>query len=414
MTNPYRAALATRGAPGFVLAAFVGRLPISMVGLGTILLVHERTGSYGFAGAVAAFGALSEAVSAPVLGRALDRFGQARVLTGGVGVFVVALAGLVVAVRVDAPSPTWFLTAAGAGTAMPPVGACVRSRWTAKVGGTPLLASAFALESSIDEVVFVLGPSLVTFLAVAVSPSVGLVAAATFGTAGTLALVAQRSTDPGPAEPGRVAHAGMLRAGGTRLLMVVYLAVGSSFGALDVSMVAFSRAHGAAAAGGALLGLVAGGSCLSGLVYGARRHEGSPAGRFRLTLGCFGAGLCLPLAGANVAVMAPLAVCAGLTIAPALINGFGLVERLVDPAARTEGFAWLTTAVATGEAGGSPLAGRLIDLAGPRAGLLVTASSAVVAALIAQSGYRALSLPSTQEFPASGNTQPSAEAASER
>lgn len=386
MTNPYREALAVRGAPGFVAAAFVGRLPISMVGLGTILLVHDRTGSYGFAGAVAASAALAEAALAPTVGRTLDRLGQARVLTACLGAHVLALAGLIIAVRSGSPAPTWFLAAALAGAFLPPVGACVRARWTAKIGGTPLIASAFALESAVDEVVFVLGPSLVTVLVAVVSPAAGLAASGAFGVIGTLALVAQRATDPGPA--GRLTSPGanMLRGSGTRLLVGVFGVVGMTFGGLDVSMVAFARAHGATVAGGALLGLVATGSCIGGLVYGARTHRRPLAARFQLTLGCMAVGLCLPLLGSGIALMAPLAVCAGLSIAPVLINGYGLAEHLVAPEARTEGFAWLTTAIATGVAIGSPLAGRLIDTSGPRAGLVVTATAAVVAAAVGRSG----------------------------
>jgi MFS family permease len=389
MTTPYQQALATPGAPGFVTAAFVGRLPIAMVGLGTILLVAGRTGSYGLAGAVAASGALAEAACAPTIGRALDRLGQARVLLSCVAVHVSAVAGVIVAVRAGGPEVTWFLAAAVGGATMPPVGACVRSRWTAKLGGTPLLASALALESAVDELVFILGPTTVTVLAAAVSPVAGLATSASFAVIGTVALVGQRASDPGPARRGAAARVRMLGARATRLLIFTFLATGAAFGGLDVSMVAFSRAHGAGAAGGMLLGLVALGSAAGGLVYGARAHRRALERRFRLTVGCLAAGLCLPLAAPGVALMAPLAVCSGLAIAPALINGYALIERIVPPEARTEGFVWLTTAIATGVAIGSPVAGRFIDASSPRAGFVVVAACGMIAASVAASNVRA-------------------------
>ncbi|MGF7234633.1 MAG: MFS transporter [Frankia sp.] len=385
MTSPYRRALATPGAPGFVAAAFVGRLPIAMVGIGTILLVQARTGSYGIAGAVAAGAALAEATAAPLVGRALDRLGQARVLIICLTLHIAAMGGLVVAVRAGAPEPTWFVGAAVCGAAMPPVGACVRSRWTSKLAGDPLLASALALESAIDELVFMVGPTIITLLAAAVSPVAGLAAAATFGTVGVLTLVRQRATDPGPSQGGPGARIRMLRGQATRRLVLTFLATGAAFGGLDVSMVAFSRAHHAGAVGGALLGLVALGSGVGGLVYGARSHRRVLETRFRLTAGCMAVGLCIPLLAPGVLVMTPLAVASGLAIAPALINGYGLVERLVPPAARTEGFAWLTTAIATGVALGSPLAGRLIDASTPRTGFVVVAGCGTLAAAVAAS-----------------------------
>ncbi len=61
----YRQVLPTLGAHCFVPAVFVGRLPISMIGLGTVLLVHGRTGSYALAGAVFATGVLAQALVGP-------------------------------------------------------------------------------------------------------------------------------------------------------------------------------------------------------------------------------------------------------------------------------------------------------------------------------------------------------------
>ena len=65
----------------------VARLPISMVGLGIVLLVEAATGSYGLAGAVSAVYVVANAVFAIVQGRLLDRLGQARVLVPVVAVF---------------------------------------------------------------------------------------------------------------------------------------------------------------------------------------------------------------------------------------------------------------------------------------------------------------------------------------
>jgi MFS family permease len=108
--NAYRAVLAAPGARWFVLAAFVGRLPMSMLGLGTIVLVQGRTGSYGLPGAVTAVAAVCFAVGAPVAGRLADRAGQARVLRASLAAHLAGLAGLVAAAT--AGGPRWPLFAA--------------------------------------------------------------------------------------------------------------------------------------------------------------------------------------------------------------------------------------------------------------------------------------------------------------
>ena len=94
MANPYLQVLRTPHALPMVLAAFIGRLPLSMVGLGCVLLVASETGSYGYGGAVAAAGAVTTALAGPVLGRLADSHGQRRVLLPVLAVFVVSGVGV--------------------------------------------------------------------------------------------------------------------------------------------------------------------------------------------------------------------------------------------------------------------------------------------------------------------------------
>lgn len=54
MLDTYRRVLSLPGALAFSLSGLLGRLPISMISLGIVLLVSERTGSYSLAGSVSA------------------------------------------------------------------------------------------------------------------------------------------------------------------------------------------------------------------------------------------------------------------------------------------------------------------------------------------------------------------------
>ena len=101
MANPYLQVLRTPHALPMVLAAFIGRLPLSMVGLGCVLLVASETGSYGLGGAVAAVGAVTTALAGPVLGRLADSHGQRRVLLPVLAVFVPSGLTFLFAVRED-------------------------------------------------------------------------------------------------------------------------------------------------------------------------------------------------------------------------------------------------------------------------------------------------------------------------
>jgi MFS family permease len=84
----------------------------------------------------------------------------------------------------------------------------------------------------------------------------------------------------------------------------------------------------------------------------------------------------------SVALMAPAALLAGIAISPSLIGAFGLVDPLVPPAARTEGFSWLNSGLGVGVAAGFAASGAVADSSSARTALLVALGGAVAAAAV--------------------------------
>ncbi|MCY7366469.1 MAG: MFS transporter, partial [Frankiaceae bacterium] len=76
----YGPLLRTPGAKTFSAAALLGRMPIAMLGIGTVLLVEDRRGSYALAGLVSAAYAGGRAALGPLGSRLVDRLGQRVVL----------------------------------------------------------------------------------------------------------------------------------------------------------------------------------------------------------------------------------------------------------------------------------------------------------------------------------------------
>ena len=99
---PYRR-IFTPGTALFSLTGLVARLPISMVGLGIVLLAEHETGSYAFAGAVSAVALVANALFAVVQGRLLDRVGQARVLPLLISLWGAGLAAAMLSLTEDWP-----------------------------------------------------------------------------------------------------------------------------------------------------------------------------------------------------------------------------------------------------------------------------------------------------------------------
>ncbi len=381
----YAVLLRTPGVRGFSAAAFVGRMPIAMLGIGTVLLVQDRRGSYALAGLVTAASAIGSSVVSPQVSRLVDRYGQRRVLPVQLAVSVTGLLALVVLAGSSAPAAVLPAAAAVSGGAFPQLGSCARARWNAvlaKQGRTGEVPKAYAWESVVDEVVFVLGPLLVVLCAV-VDPAVGLLLAALLATVGTLGFTAQRSTEPVVVRTHGRRSRSALTERGIPALVASSAFVGVVFGSIEVTMVAFAGERGARSSAGWLLALVAGGSACAGLVYGARTWSTPLPRRYVRSLLVLALG-CVPLLLApSVPVMAPAALLAGIAVSPTLIASFGLVDLLVPAASRTEGFTWLTSGLGLGVAAGSALAGAVADGPGARPAFAISVVGAACAAAVA-------------------------------
>lgn len=387
--RPYRELLATPGGLRFSTSAFVARMPISMLGLGVVLLVVSETGRYGRAGALSATFALAEAAGAPLVSRLVDQRGQSTVLVPAVAVHLVALTAFIVLASADGPLWTQFLTAALAGLTLPSMGSLVRARWGFVLGDDPRLHTAYAYESVLDELIFVVGPLLVTVIATTLAPQVALFVAAGLLVGGTAALLTHRASEP-PVSGHGSDHPSALRDTGLPVLMLVMVFVGGVFGAVEISTVAFADEHGHRALAGPLLACYAAGSLTSGFVFGAVRGAYPPRRSLLVGAGVMTATvLLLPFVG-SVWLLAVLLVLAGVGIAPTLISGFTLVEKAVPASAVTEGLTWATTGLVVGFSAATWLAGRLVDGAGVGWAFAVGAVSGLVALLIARATYRRL------------------------
>jgi MFS family permease len=394
--SPYRRALSSPGAVWFSAAGFLGRLQISMFGLGIVLLISARGDRYGLAGAVAAAAAAGYAVVSPVVAGLADRIGQRAALRPLTLVFALATAALIAGAQAGAPA--WVLLVAGglAGAATPQIGSMVRTRWSALLAGTPLLQAAFSLESVADEVIFVIGPVLVTLLATEVYPAAGLMVAAATCVAGTLMFAALRSTEP-PVRPAAPVPDPVSRSRGRVLpapamvtLVPVYFFFGAMLAAIDLSTVDFAAAHGHKPLAGVILGGYALGSAAGGLWYGGRAWQSSLRHRFALAIGLAAAGTATFWALPGLTALGVVIVIAGLPLSPLLITGFSLIEEQAPAGRLTEGMAWLTSAISAGTAAGAAVAGQVIDAAGARWGYGFAAGCAVAAALACLAGLSQL------------------------
>ena len=426
--NPYVQLLRMPGALAFSAAGFVGRMSMSMYGLGTVLLIALLTGRYGMAGTVAAAGSVGYAVISPLVAQRADRLGQRQILLVQAGFFALSCAAFIACAELRAPLWTLLITGIIAGASMPSVGSMVRTRWSALVGSDQRrLHTAFALESVNDELIFVIGPALVTLLATQVAPASGIGAAAALCIAGTLLFAMQRGTEPGtvarepgsvtpappgPAPPGPRAGRGRaasgqaaaarsrrfrLPAAGLATLAPAFLLIGAMFSSIDLSTVAFASELGHRPVAGLILGTYALGSAAGGLWYGSRNWRAPLGRRFTITAALTVAGVSAFWAVPGLLALDAVGFVAGLAISPTLMTGYALLERQAPPHRRTEAMAWLSSTISVGVAAGSAFAGHIIDAHGARWSFAFAAGCGAAGVLICLAGRRRLAVPEGRE-----------------
>jgi MFS family permease len=374
--------------PLYVLVAFVGRLPLAMSQMGTLLLVAGTTGSYAAGGGAAGALAVANATGAPFAGALADRVGQrpvvlAQSLAGGL-----ALLALVALATSGAATPVVIGAAALAGLAMPQIGPLARVRWrpmTRHQGEHQprLMETAFSYEGAADEASFVLGPALVGVMAVLVAPAAAVVLAAVillgFGTAFALhhtAVLTHAHRYVGPIT-GRVVTGAFV------VLMAFQLLMGVVFGSVQTGTTALTTAAGQPGLAGIVHATLGVGSVLAGLAVAALPERfGFPR---RVLVAATGlAVLSAPLLLTDtVPQLFGVVLVLGFVIAPYMISVFVLGERAAPVGRVGTAMTLLASVTGVGYALGSALAGALADAHGHVGAFAVTVAAAVTAALLA-------------------------------
>ncbi|MEU6023826.1 MFS transporter [Micromonospora sp. NPDC047134] len=383
------------GAPTLLITGIIGRLGIGMTPLALLLVIEEVTGRYSLAALAGGAYALAGAALSPVAGRVADRIGPTPVLIGTAIAHPLALIGLLWSARSEqTPFALVLVAAAVAGATYPPLTAAIRGAWndltSVASGRYHLRNTALAAETTLFEVVFVLGPLLVAGFVMFADAGAALIGSAVVTLFGTVAVAlgqTMRGWQPHSRDH-RTRGLGPLRLGGFPALLLCVASLGIAFGAAGVTVPAFATRYTADdpdSLAGILLAVWGIGSAVGGFWFGIRRPAPNMTRQF--------AWLLTAVAGSFVvfAVMpTPLALGAalivgGATIAPALTLENTLVGRISPAGMLNEAYTWVVTMSVGASAAGGAVAGLIIDHAGgvPWAFLFAGAAVAAGAAIAA-------------------------------
>jgi len=409
----YRAALTSPGALVPALASALGRFPIAMIGLATLLYVQRETGSFAAAGLVSAGVLTGVSLGSVAQGRIMDRVGPTRPLLIAAALFAGAATALVAAVETAQPLPVLVGLALASGLVQPALPGASRALWGLLVPAGPRRAAAYSYEAISLEVFFILGPAIAVFLIMAPWPGTGLAVAASAMTAGSVGFALSRPvrSQAGPDRPGDADGGpptgvlGALARPGMRTVALASLGFGLVIGAVEVGVPAVTTAMGSVALGGILLSAWSVASVLAGVLYSLRPWPRPLHLRMPVLLGVFAvcvAGMALTGPTGSIPVLVVAMLLAGALITPQVIAHSLAVEIASPAGTATEGFGWVVTAVTLGLAAGQSGAGIVVEAAGPAGAFLAggIAGAAVAVVLWARRGTLAPSAPMKEPAPA--------------
>lgn len=267
--------------------------------------------------------------------------------------------------------------AAVAGLSMPPVVPAVRTLYP-KLVPDRMLASLFSLDAMLQEIIWIVGPLFATIGAGVFGAAEVLIVAAVVQIVGCVWFVLSPEVTRLVIPPARAGFGRVLAIPSVALVFITGFLLIGGFAAMEAGVIA-SYHHGDWRAG-LILALCALGSIVGGVLIGHRRIKRYSLGA-RLAIVAVGIAAAIFLqdvVGLSIALFL-----AGIGTAPALAAMSTVIAGSVRFSATAEAYGWVGTGQLVGAALGSALAGFVIDGYGSPGAMIVAASLAALAALIA-------------------------------
>lgn len=331
----------------------VARFPGGMLSLAFLIHIERIHHSYGAAGLVLAATSVGQAVAGPLTSRWMGVWGIRKVLV--LTMIVCATAVGTIAFAPKLPVVLYMGIALIAGLSYPPIQPAVRTIYPKLVNSTQI-TPLYSLDASAQEIIWIAGPVIATFLAVQVSPVAAIAAALVFMVGGGIWFISSPEVGRVRIPRARRRIGAVLTRPPVLLATVVGFLLVGACAAVEAGVVAtFGEGD---PHSGIVLSIFAIGSLVGGLTFGHR-----PIGPLALAVRMFGVfiGMACAAAFMNFWWLSITLAIAGIGIAPALAVMFTIVSASVKFSETAEAYGWVGTGQLIGAAIGSALAGFMID-----------------------------------------------------
>ena len=370
----YANLLKTRGVARIISAQLAARLPSGMISLAYLLHIERTFESYGLAGLVLAATSLGQALAGPLTSRWMGRWAMRPVITLTIVVSAISMAGIAF---LDMSIGGYIAVGFLGGLATPPIQPAVRTIYPTMVNSKQL-TPLFSLDASAQEIIWIAGPVVTTFIATQISTTWAIVVAGVFLIGGGIWFLSCRELGTVTIPPSRNKMGVVLKKPPVLLATVVgFLLIGAA-AAVEVAVVSVFGHEGAQA--GIILSIWAIGSIIGGLALG-----GVPIGPSALATRMAVVFVGIALAGIILDFwwIAGALLIAGVGIAPALAVMFAIVSASVKFSDTAEAYGWMGSGQLIGAALGSAIAGFAIDGWGSVGGFIAASAFALVGLVVA-------------------------------
>jgi len=377
--SSYSNLLKTRGVARIIAAQLTARFPFGMLSLAFLLHIERVHDSYGAAGLVLAALSIGQAVAGPLTSRLMGVWGMRQVIT--ITMIICAFAISAIAL-LPLTIPAAMGVALVAGLTMPPIQPAVRTIYP-KMVNSKQLTPLFSLDASAQEIIWVVGPVITTFVSTQIGTVWGILLAVVFLVGGGTWFIASPELGRVRIPRSRRKLGAVLAKPPVLLATIVGFLLVAACAAIEAGVVATFGHDGLEA--GIVLAIFAVGSLVGGLSLG--HVPIGPWALARRMLIVF-VGTALAAVSLNVWWLAVTLFIAGIGIAPALAVMFSIVSSSVRFSDTAEAYGWVGTGQLIGAAVGSAFAGFLIDSQGASGAFYVAGVLALLGFVVPLVGKR--------------------------
>lgn len=346
------------------ISAFPARLAYGMIGLGIFFKTEQETGSVAIAGFAIGLNSLAGSLTAGIRGSVMDKWGQKWPLR----ILVPAYSALILTFNQMETSSSLLIAAFVLGITAPPINLSVRPLWKDLVPHS-YLRTAYAFDSAMMSSTTVVGPVVVTALALSSRPYLALdvVAALMFIGGAALALTpVSKNWIPEKKEKGQ---GSLLRNPVMQLLMFEGCFIGFGWGVFDVAVPAFATQEDVAHRVAWIFAAFGIANVIGGLLGGLVSKKLAPLPALRRAY-LFWLIACVPIVLTNPDwTMALVGASIGFVGGAVQVFYFEVLEAVRPQGSQTSSLGWIWSVEGSFMAIGAAVGGVVSEYLSPRYGL---------------------------------------------